>query len=68
MSDDIKTQNIDNKKALTRALWLSMRETPEGETPEARKETWRTEKVETRKVAAKTLKLLERSGFTLSKI
>jgi hypothetical protein len=61
------TQDIDNKTALTRALWRSMRETPEGETPEARKEAWKTEKVETRKVAAKILKQLERSGFILSK-
>jgi hypothetical protein len=67
MSDDTVTRDIDNKTALARALWRSMRETPEGETPEARKEAWKPEKVKTLKVAAKILKRLERSGFILSK-
>lgn len=68
MSDDTTTQDIDSKSALTRALWRSMREAPEGETPEARKEAWKAERVETRRAAVKIMKQLERAGFTLSKI
>lgn len=68
MTDDTATQDTDNKKALTLALWRSMREAPEGETPEARKEAWNAEKVGTRKAAAKVLKRLERAGFTVSKV
>ena len=67
MSDETTTQLDDPKAALARAIWRSMRETPEGETSEARREAWNSEKATAAKIAVQVLRRLERAGVAVTK-
>ena len=67
MNDVIDPDVLNARRGVARAMWQTMREAPEGETPEARKAAWMNERKDAVKLASRVLRRLEREGFTVTK-